>query len=332
MIAAVNGLAIGGGFELALACDLIVAAENAEFALPEAGLGLVADAGGVQRLARRIAPNLAMELLLTGRRIDAAEAQRLGLVNQVVPLGSLMSAARALATTIAAKAPLSTRAIKALTRAGEGLSVEAMFKAMRAGRIPAYSAAARLRRRARGPARLRREPPAGLDRAVKMAPTTATAPQTRYVAGALSVLAGGLCWSFTGVFVRLAPHLDRLAVPRLSRARRRRRLRADRARRGAHSPAFARSASLGMVATAALSFAAIGFIVALKMTSVANALFLSSCAPLLSALLGFAILGERLEAAADRRGGARILRPGDHPERRLRRGHLPATPGAFCAR
>jgi crotonobetainyl-CoA hydratase len=141
VIAAVNGLAIGGGFELALACDLIVAAENAEFALPEAGLGLVADAGGVQRLARQIAPNLAMELLLTGRRIDAAEAQRLGLANQVVPLGSLMSAARALATTIAAKAPLSIRAIKALTRAGEGLSIEAMFKAMRSGRIPAYSAA-----------------------------------------------------------------------------------------------------------------------------------------------------------------------------------------------
>jgi crotonobetainyl-CoA hydratase len=102
VIAAVNGLAIGGGFELALACDLIVAAENAEFALPEAGLGLV---------------------------------------NQVVPLGSLMSAARALATTIAAKAPQSTRAIKALTRAGEGLSIEAMFKAMRSGRIAAYSAA-----------------------------------------------------------------------------------------------------------------------------------------------------------------------------------------------
>jgi len=141
VIAAVNGLAIGGGFELALACDLIVAAENAEFALPEAGLGLVADAGGVQRLARRIAPNLAMELLVTGRRVDAAEAQRLGLANQVVPLGSLMSAARALATTIAAKAPLSIRAIKALTRAGEGLPIEAMFKAMRAGRIAAYSAA-----------------------------------------------------------------------------------------------------------------------------------------------------------------------------------------------
>jgi crotonobetainyl-CoA hydratase len=93
----------------------------------------------VQRLARRVAANLAMELLLTGRRLDASEAQRLGLVNQVAPLGSLMSAARTLATTIAAKAPLSTRAIKALTRASEGLSIEAAFKAMRAGRIPAYS-------------------------------------------------------------------------------------------------------------------------------------------------------------------------------------------------
>jgi crotonobetainyl-CoA hydratase len=141
VIAAVNGLAIGGGFELALACDLIVASENAEFALPEAGLGLVADAGGVQRLPRRIAANLAMELLLTGRRIDAAEAKRIGLANQVAPLGSLMTAARALATTIAAKAPLSIRAIKALARAGEGLSIEATFEAMRSGRVPAYSAA-----------------------------------------------------------------------------------------------------------------------------------------------------------------------------------------------
>ena len=140
VIAAVNGLAFGGGFELALACDLIVAAEGAEFALPEFGLGLVANAGGVQRLPRRVAPALAMELLLTGRRLGAEEALRHGLVNRVAPLGSLMSAAREYATTIAAKAPLATRAVKALTRAGEGLSVEAMFAAMRAGRVAVYEA------------------------------------------------------------------------------------------------------------------------------------------------------------------------------------------------
>ena len=140
VIAAVNGLAFGGGFELALACDLIVAAEGAEFALPESGLGLVANAGGVQRLPRRIAPALAMELLLTGRRVAAGEALRLGLVNQVAPLGSLMSAAREFAATIASKAPLATRAAKALVRAGEGLSVEEAFAAMRSGRVAVYEA------------------------------------------------------------------------------------------------------------------------------------------------------------------------------------------------
>jgi crotonobetainyl-CoA hydratase len=138
VIAAVNGLAFGGGFELALACDLIVAVEGVEFALPESGLGLVANAGGVQRLPRRIAPALAMELLLTGRRVGAEEALRLGLVNRLAPLGSLMSAARDYATTIAAKAPLATRAAKALARAGEGLSVEATFAAMRSGRVAVY--------------------------------------------------------------------------------------------------------------------------------------------------------------------------------------------------
>ncbi len=140
VIAAVNGLALGGGFELALACDLIVTAEGAEFALPEAGLGIVANSGGVQRLPRRIAPALAMELLLTGRRVGAEEAMRIGLVNRVAPLGSLMSAARELATTIAAKAPLATRAAKALARAAEGLSVEAAFAAIRSGRVAVYEA------------------------------------------------------------------------------------------------------------------------------------------------------------------------------------------------
>lgn len=128
-----------------------------------------------------------------------------------------------------------------------------------------------------------------------MAQTTATAPQTRFVAGALSVLAGGLCWSFTGVFVRLAPHLNSwqflvfrglgvAAAFWLIGGRR------------ATISGLRNLNALGMVTTTALSVAAIGFIVALKMTSVATALFLSSCAPLLSALLGFLILGERLNA------------------------------------
>jgi drug/metabolite transporter (DMT)-like permease len=128
-----------------------------------------------------------------------------------------------------------------------------------------------------------------------MAQTSAIAPQTRLVAGALSVLAGGLCWSFTGVFVRLAPHLDSwqfLVFRGLGVAVA---FWLIGGRRGWLSGLRGLGA-LGLVATAALSLAAIGFIVALKMTSVATALFLCSCAPLLSALLGFLILGERLNA------------------------------------
>ncbi len=98
------------------------------------------EGGGVQRLPRRIAPALAMELLLTGRRVGAEEALRLGLVNRVAPLGSLMSAAREFAASIAAKAPLATRAAKALARAGEGLSVEETFASMRSGRVADYDA------------------------------------------------------------------------------------------------------------------------------------------------------------------------------------------------
>jgi DME family drug/metabolite transporter len=128
-----------------------------------------------------------------------------------------------------------------------------------------------------------------------MAQTTAIAPRTRFVAGAFSVLAGGLCWSFTGVFVRLAPHLDSwqfLVFRGLGVAAA---FWLIGGRRGTIS-GLRNLNALGLVTTAALSVAAIGFIVALKMTSVATALFLSSCAPLLSALLGFLILGERLNA------------------------------------
>jgi len=132
-----------------------------------------------------------------------------------------------------------------------------------------------------------------VDRPLTMAQTSATAPPTRLLAGALSVLAGGLCWSFTGVFVRLAPHLDSwqfLVFRGLGVAV------AFWLIGGGRSSisGLRRLGALDLAATAALSVAAIGFIVAIKMTSVATALFLSSCAPLLSALLGFLILGERL--------------------------------------
>jgi crotonobetainyl-CoA hydratase len=140
VIAAVNGLAFGGGFELALACDLVVAADRAAFALPEVGLGIIPDAGGVQRLPRRLPRSVAMELMLTGRRVEAEEARSLGLVNRLAPLGSLMTAARELAATIAGKAPLATRAVKALVNAGEGRSVADTFAAMRGGKTPVYDA------------------------------------------------------------------------------------------------------------------------------------------------------------------------------------------------
>jgi enoyl-CoA hydratase/carnithine racemase len=93
MIAAVNGVAVGGGLEMALACDIIVAADHARLGLPEPRVGLIAGAGGIHRLARQVPFKLAMGLLLTGRMIDAGEAYRIGLVNEVVPIAELMPTA-----------------------------------------------------------------------------------------------------------------------------------------------------------------------------------------------------------------------------------------------
>jgi crotonobetainyl-CoA hydratase len=140
VIAAVNGLALGGGFELALAADLIVAADHAEFALTEATLGLVPDSGGVLRLPRRLPPAIATELLLTGRRMTASEAVRWGLVNQAVPGDRLLEAALALARQICRSAPLAVSAIKEITRRTEGQRVEDAFAALRGPGMPAYRA------------------------------------------------------------------------------------------------------------------------------------------------------------------------------------------------
>jgi crotonobetainyl-CoA hydratase len=112
VIAAVNGVAMGGGFEIALACDIIVAAENALFALPEPRVGLAALAGGVHRLPRQIGQKNAMGMLLTGRRVPAAEGKELGFVNEVVPKGQALEAAKAWAGQILECAPLSVRASK----------------------------------------------------------------------------------------------------------------------------------------------------------------------------------------------------------------------------
>ena len=109
VIAAINGYALGGGCELAMACTLRLAADTARLGQPEINLGLIPGFGGTQRLARLIGAGRALELLLTGEPIGAAEAYRLGLVNRVVPAADLMVEARQLGATIAAKAPIAVR-------------------------------------------------------------------------------------------------------------------------------------------------------------------------------------------------------------------------------
>lgn len=118
VIAAVNGVAMGGGFEIALACDLIIASENAVFALPEPRVGLAALAGGMHRLPRQIGLKHAMGMMLTGRRVGAEEGMQLGFVNEVVPHDDLLPAARRWAEQIAECAPLSVRASKSTAMAG----------------------------------------------------------------------------------------------------------------------------------------------------------------------------------------------------------------------
>ncbi|MFZ4746071.1 MAG: crotonase/enoyl-CoA hydratase family protein [Sphingomonas sp.] len=112
LIAAVNGTALGGGTEIALACDLVVAADTATFGLPEVKRGLLAGAGGAFRLKQQLPAKIAMEMLLTGDAISAARALDLGLVNQVVPRAELMAAALKLAERITVNAPLSVQASK----------------------------------------------------------------------------------------------------------------------------------------------------------------------------------------------------------------------------
>jgi enoyl-CoA hydratase/carnithine racemase len=130
LIAAVNGVAMGGGFEIALACDLILASENATFALPEPRVGLAALAGGMHRLPRQIGLKHAMGMLLTGRRVDAREGHRLGFVNEVVPAAELLPAARRWAAQILECAPLSVRASK--QAALEGLDAPSLEAAVNA--------------------------------------------------------------------------------------------------------------------------------------------------------------------------------------------------------
>ena len=138
VIAALNGLAIGGGFEIALSCDLVIAADHVQFALPEMPLGIVPDAGALQRLPRRIPYNIAMEMLLLGRRMGTEEAARYGLVNKVVPSADLMTEARAWATQLAKSAPLAMQTVKEVLRAIECKPTRETFETMRKADLPVY--------------------------------------------------------------------------------------------------------------------------------------------------------------------------------------------------
>jgi len=123
LIAAVNGHALGGGMELALICDIRVASTNATFGLPEVAVGSLPGSGGTQRLQRVVAPGVALHLALTGERIDAAEAYRIGLVTRLVPPEKLMEEAFAVARRIDGNAPLSVRAVKQAVRAGQDMGL-----------------------------------------------------------------------------------------------------------------------------------------------------------------------------------------------------------------
>jgi enoyl-CoA hydratase/carnithine racemase len=128
IIAAVNGFALGGGCEIALACDIIIAADHARLGLPEPRVGLMAGAGGVHRLPRHIPLKIAMGMILTGKHITAAEAHRWGLVNEVVPLKDLMAAAERWAAEIMECSPVSIQASKEAAMGGLGMSLEETSK------------------------------------------------------------------------------------------------------------------------------------------------------------------------------------------------------------
>lgn len=137
VIAAVNGLAMGGGFEIALACDIVVAADHAFFALPEPRVGLAALGGGLFRLPATIGLHRAMALVLTSERVTAARAHELGIVHQVTDGAGLMPAARAIAETICQASPMSIRASKDMVLASLGLPLDAAHRLQ--GELPSIA-------------------------------------------------------------------------------------------------------------------------------------------------------------------------------------------------
>lgn len=125
VIAAINGMAMGGGFEIALACDLIVADETASFALPEPKVGAAALGGGLVQLCRKLPPSIAMSLILTGDRLSAVDAARYGLVSELASKGEVLAVAKAIATRMIACSPLSLRITRQIARlAIDGASIE----------------------------------------------------------------------------------------------------------------------------------------------------------------------------------------------------------------
>jgi len=139
LIAAVEGYALAGGLELMISCDLIVAADNAKFGIPELKRGLAAAAGGLVRLPRQVPPRLAMELALTGDFISAERAAEMGLINRVVPAGTALDAARELAATICANGPLAVKVSKQVVTESADWSADEIWKKQQALVMPIFT-------------------------------------------------------------------------------------------------------------------------------------------------------------------------------------------------
>ena len=140
VICAVNGLAVGGGFEIALACDMVLCTDHSEFFFPEMQRGFLPDVGGIQHLPRKLPYNIAMELLYTGRRMPASEAMQWGLVNEILPVEKLMTRARELAGHISQSAPLALQALKEVVPVIQEMPIKQAFSATKPGndQFPIY--------------------------------------------------------------------------------------------------------------------------------------------------------------------------------------------------
>ena len=140
VICAVNGIAVGGGFEIALSCDIVLCVEHSEFFLPEMQRGFLPDVGGIQQLPRKLPYNVAMNLLYTGRRMSAKEALQWGFVSEVLASQNLMERARELAKQIASGAPLALQALKEVVPAIQELPIKQAFAATKPGNnaFPVY--------------------------------------------------------------------------------------------------------------------------------------------------------------------------------------------------